>query len=420
MSTFMRRLFLTLGLFFTAVCTPSAVAQQWSGTAGVTLSGGSQTNLYLDPVLSTWNPAIEPEFGAVTPRLGLTFNTSRVRLDLTGRSRFQPRRTENPQLSQGNIRLRLTLTPDWSLGAVAGGQRYRFTTRRENFTTRRDSWWVLPSLRWTPTSETMITFQGGVTQRFERSFERSFGTDRQTSRLVSVHLTHWMTDRVKGGVRTYFSNGQTSTTDADFGSIGGSVELTYWPTSSVSLTGTAAFEQPSFDFLPRDGTQQFETARDQIGRTGLEVEWDVRPSITVFGRAKGLYADLETNGTNTDVHVSGGVRFQVQGALGGDSDPPPQRQVCHNTENGVKLRVPYEGSGTLHVTGDFNGWSLPGVPLEQEEKDIWTATLDLSPGRYQYRFRTVKDGNERWYDLPPYARTAEDPFGGTNGICIVH
>lgn len=353
----MWRLFLAIGLFIGTGAGPVA-AQQWSGTAALDLSGGYQTNLYLDPVLGTWNADVTPALGALTPRVGLTRTTSRTRLDLTVQSRLHPRRSEGPQLTQGTIRFRYRLAPEWTLGVSGGGTRYRFPPTRDvqgdadtisEVTTERDSWWALPSLRWAPASNTMVTLRGGITQRFERSFEP---TDRQTSGLVSLRATHWFTDRLRGGTRFYFSGGRTSEADVGFGGTGGHLTATYWPTGAVSVQGKIGGEQVRYETLQSPD----ETARDQIGQAGLEVEWSLRSSITLFGRAKGLYADLDESPSGTaDLHVSGGVRLQVQRDLGGTSDPSPQRRVCRSTDEGLQIRVPYEGNGTLHVTGDFNG-----------------------------------------------------------------
>ncbi len=405
----MWRLLVALGLL-AGLGVGSAPAQQWSGTAAVDVAGGYQTNLYLDPVLGTWNANVTPALAALTPRLGLSRSTSRTRLDATVQSRLHPRRTDVPQRTQGSLRFRYHLTSEWTLGATAGGTRYRFTTTSTNVRTNRDSWWLLPSLQWTPTSETMVTFHTGLTQRFERFSEQ---TDRQTSRLASLRTTHWLTARVRGEARLYVSNGRTSLAESGFGGSGGRLSATYWPTNAVSVRGTMGVEQ--FRYETGAGT-----TRDWIGQAGGEVEWSPRSTVTLFGRAKALYAALDQGDSGTtDLHVSGGVRLQLQRALGGTADPPPQRRVCHNTDDGLQIRVPYDGEGTVHVTGDFNNWSLPGVPLEPGEGDQWQTTLDLPSGRYTYRFRVVEEDEARWIDLPSYAQTTQDSFGSTNGVCTV-
>jgi len=408
-----RRLVVFLGLIVGLGASPAG-AQQWSGIAAVDLAGGYQTNLYLDPVLGTWNPDVSPGLIALTPRLGVTRMSSRTRVDLTVRARLQPRRPDTPQLTQTNLRFQHRLTPTWTLGITGGGTRYRFTTTTTGFTATRDTWWLLPSVQWTPTSETMFTLRTGLTQRVERSFPTR---DRQTSGLASVQATHWLTERVQGGLRLYYSGGRTSVAETGFGGTGGSLSATYWPTDAVSVRGSVGAEQLRYEV-----SGGASTVRDRIGRIEMETEWRLRSTITLFGRAKALYATLDqSNAETNDLHVSGGLRLQLQRVLDGTVPSlPSPRRVCKNTDDGLQIRVPYEGNGTLHVTGDFNGWSLPGIPLKRTDGETWGTTLDLPPGRYAYRLRVVKGDEGRWTDLPSYARTTEDSFGSTNGVCTVH
>jgi hypothetical protein len=406
----MWRPLLLIGLLI-GIGTGPAGAQEWSGTAALGLSGGHQTNLYLDPVLGTWNPDVHTFFLAATPQLGLTRTASRTRIDLTVRGRLNPRRSDVPQLMQSSLRVRYRLGADWALGLGGGGTRYRYPPFQKAVGTARDSWWALPSLQWTPTTETMLTLRTGLTQRFERLPAL---TDRQTSGLVSLRATHWLSDRVQGGVELHYSGGRTSTVEADFGGLGGTLSTTFWPTDAVSVRGAVALEQ-----LRYETPQSPSTVRDRLGRAGVTVEWTPRSALTLFGRARALAADLGAGSSRTDVHVSAGVRLRARRVLGGTAEAPPQRRVCRPTENGVRLHVPYEGEGTPHVTGDFNNWSLPGVPLRPTGDGTWETTLDLPAGRYAYRLRVVRDGSGRWLDLPSYAQTAEDPFGGTNGVCTV-
>jgi len=405
----MWRFFLLIGLFVGLGIGP-APAQEWSGTAALGLSGGHQTNLYLDPVLGTWTPDVDSPFWTVTPRLGLTRDASRTRIDLTIQGRLHPQRTDVPQQTQSTLRLQRRLHSDWVLGLAAGGTRTRYPAVGDQLPTVRDSWWALPALRWTPTSETMLSLRTGLTQRFE---QLPALTDRQTSGLASLRATHWLTDRVQGTARAYYSGGRTSTADAGFGGSGGSLSATYWPSDVVSIRGEVAIEQLRYE----DPEQSFATERDRLGRAGVTVEWMPHSVLTVFGRARGLTADLGASPDRTDEHVSVGLRLATRQVLGGSAEPPPRHRVCESTDGGLRIRIPYEGNGSPHVTGDFNNWSLPGVPLDATDDDTWTTTLELPPGEYEYRIRVVENDGERWLDLPSYAQTAEDPFGGTNGVC---
>ncbi len=384
----------------------SGQAQQWTGTADLALTGGYQTNSYLDPVLRSWNDrSSAPALAALTPQVGLTRDARRTRLSVAARSRLYPRRAGTPQFLQGHAQAQYRLSPAWTVGASGGGTRLRVGRSR-------DSWWALPSLRWAPTSNTILTARGGFTQqRVATDLERR---DRQTSGLAAISLASWLTDRVRAEGRAYWSSGRTSLAETNFGGTGASLRGTYWPTRRWSVEANVALEQVRYE------TATANTARDRLGRGGLKVAWHPRASVTVFARTRASAARLaRTDASTTDVHVAAGLRLHTRRVLGGTAAPPPRRRACLAVDDGARIQIPYNGPGTPHLTGDFNGWSLPGTPLTQTDDGTWTTTLSLPSGTYTYRIRVVDGDERRWLDLPSYAETADDAFGGTNGVCTV-
>jgi len=398
----MWRLLFGLWLLVGVLPGPSA-AQQWTGTAALGITGGHQTNAYLDPVLHSWTRSSDPAFAALTPRLGLVRDAPRTRLGLTVRTRLYPRRPNAPQFVQGSARWQYRLSSAWTVGATGGGTRDRFISSR-------DSWWVLPSVQWAPTSGATLALRGGLTRRHMSPGQAA--SDRQTSGLVALTADMWWADRLRAEGRLYWSSGHSSASDAQFGGTGLSGRGTYWPTPQWSLETEVALEQVRY------GTASTSTVRDRIGRVGLKVQWRAHSSVTLFGRARTSVARLDRAGrVETDVHVSAGLRLRAQRVLGGPAAPAPRRRVCWTVDDGIRVQIPFGGSGTPHLTGDFNGWSLPGIPLTESGDDTWTTTLAVPSGEYAYRVRVVDGSEGRWLDLPSYAQTAEDAFGGTNGVC---
>lgn len=398
MSSSVWRTLLVLWLVGVAGADPAG-AQQWSGTTALSLSGGYQTNTYLDPVTGIWDPTFDPAaYTALTPQVGLVRDARRTDLTFTARTRLYSGRPDRPQFVQGYAQFRYQLSPSWSLGTGAGATRHRLPTTR-------DTWWALPSLRWTPTSETMLSVRAGATQRVERSSTPT----RQTSGLGTVRATHWLTDRVRGGLRLYYTDGRASAIDAGVSGTGARLSTTYWPSGSLSLTAHVGTERLRYDTTPGP-------ARSRIDRAGIEAEWSAASSVTVVGRARAL---RQPSTSDLDVHASLGVRIRVEQVLGGTAPAPLQRRVCRSVDGGVTFSVPYSGNGRPHLTGEFTNWSLPGLPMTESDDGRWTATVDLPPGQYAYRVRVLDGDDARWLSLPSYARTTSDAFGGTNGVCTV-
>jgi 1,4-alpha-glucan branching enzyme len=68
------------------------------------------------------------------------------------------------------------------------------------------------------------------------------------------------------------------------------------------------------------------------------------------------------------------------------------------------------------LAGDFTGWKEAPVSLKKSKEGVWTGTVSLSPGRYQYRM--LVDG--QWFDDPLCSERQSNEFGGQNCVCVVN
>lgn len=82
----------------------------------------------------------------------------------------------------------------------------------------------------------------------------------------------------------------------------------------------------------------------------------------------------------------------------------------------VRLVLLQPEARSVSVAGDFNGWNPGQTRLERSEGGMWTATIPLKPGRYQYMF--VIDG-KRWIADPLAAEGTTDGFGSQNAVLDV-
>jgi len=84
------------------------------------------------------------------------------------------------------------------------------------------------------------------------------------------------------------------------------------------------------------------------------------------------------------------------------------------SENATLFVVPAPDAESVTVLGNFNGWTA--TPLSDPDDDgIWTATLDLPPGRYEYAY--LVDG--RWWGQDPLADEYVRSFGEYNSVRYV-
>ncbi len=67
---------------------------------------------------------------------------------------------------------------------------------------------------------------------------------------------------------------------------------------------------------------------------------------------------------------------------------------------------------SVSVAGSFNGWNARSLPMKREG-GVWTTTLVLPPGSYEYMF--VENG-KRWVTDPLATHTRDDGFGNRNAV----
>jgi len=96
----------------------------------------------------------------------------------------------------------------------------------------------------------------------------------------------------------------------------------------------------------------------------------------------------------------------------------PDTSLICSAEVQFSLRIGDDKAHTVAIAGDFNGWNPQANILEDPDGDgIWTGTLKLEPGRYEYMF--VLDG-EKWFPDPNALRYVKDGFGNKNAILEIN
>lgn len=84
-----------------------------------------------------------------------------------------------------------------------------------------------------------------------------------------------------------------------------------------------------------------------------------------------------------------------------------------NLEKGVLFEYYAPRATSVQLAGTFNEWNLSNCPLKKEEGGWWRVTVNLVPGRYEYRY--LVDGS--WENDQRPVVCVPNPFGTWN--CVV-
>jgi len=71
---------------------------------------------------------------------------------------------------------------------------------------------------------------------------------------------------------------------------------------------------------------------------------------------------------------------------------------------------------SVHLAGDFNGWSTTADPMSVGDDGLWTILKKIEPGTYAYKF--VVDGTT-WKQDEANPESVDDGFGGKNSVITV-
>lgn len=85
--------------------------------------------------------------------------------------------------------------------------------------------------------------------------------------------------------------------------------------------------------------------------------------------------------------------------------------------NGNQVTFTYKApdANVVYLSGNFNAWSPTGDKMTKGADGVWSVTIKLKPGTYQYKF--VVDG--KWTTDEEAASFVDDGFGGKNSVLIV-
>ena len=110
------------------------------------------------------------------------------------------------------------------------------------------------------------------------------------------------------------------------------------------------------------------------------------------------------------------VKEAAEAPDGTKQNPVKRASSSKPMARSIDFAVAAPDAKAVCVVGEFNDWSVETHPLQQQDYGTWRITLQLPPGRYQYKF--VIDGN-KWEDDADNPHRMTNEFGTSNSILEV-
>ena len=95
--------------------------------------------------------------------------------------------------------------------------------------------------------------------------------------------------------------------------------------------------------------------------------------------------------------------------------PPTPPSTTPARPLNVEFTIKAPSANKVYLAGEFNKWSETATPMRKRPNGEWFVTLQLKPGRYQYKF--LVDG--KWQTDPDNPERVDDGYGGFNSVTPV-
>ncbi|MDG5767553.1 glycogen-binding domain-containing protein [Balneolales bacterium ANBcel1] len=432
---------------------------------GLTLSahGGYSTNLYLVPQMADWSRTEPMGFTSLRPAGYLLLTSAGRSLSINAAGQLIHLTGDHPDRASVLLSTRFRQRVSSGFSLAGSGGLHVYSASQQYYSQTRNMQWLQAEAEWFFNPFTKMEVTGGSARRsfmvpgldtdqssrydfygigleYWPGFRWRLRTDFRSS---PAHITNpgdgfstsFSVSRFTGngamfllqtGLEQYSTEFQdaagsgTASPNTNFQSgLSGSEPI--YPTHAATSTDTPVIQGHSFfDFSGNDPTaEETITLSDRIHRTTLQVTWPLGNQIIMIGTVSGLFwFTSEDHRAKADYHASAGVRvpFSIRRPARGTL-----RTLTWETSNRDEtvLTVRYRGEQVLYLTGSFNDWEDPGIPLRRTGRNRYSTRLDLPPGAYEYKIGRRTSDRLEWVELPEQTPTVQDGFGGTNGMIFI-
>ncbi|MEX0769927.1 MAG: glycogen-binding domain-containing protein [Balneolaceae bacterium] len=391
---------------------------------------GYSTNTVLNPFNGTWDRTASSGFGLIVPMGQLQMLGDRVSADLTAGGIYGPYFDEKEALHGGfgllNVRYRFNST--FSAGIESGGSTLMNGINRQLL-------WAQPVISWSPTLFSQVRLKAGSTfQKQEIKTEEELFTDQRRFDQYGIEFETWP------GFNWQIRAGLYGNMDRPSENLSLQLQTDYLPDPKVRIglrihadryqftqtvegtdgTGGSPVGTPGGSFVggSDSGTTGTLDETDRILRTGVTLQYQLHRSLSVMMSADRMnfHSSMREESLH-DYQLSAGIRYSFRPRFGNRAHAEPEWR--QNGGQTLTLRLNYSGEGQLYITGDFNDWDRPGIPLTRQSSGRYVVQLSLNPGAYEYKILLIEGNEERWIELSDETYTVRDGFGGVNGMVFI-
>ncbi|MEX2436370.1 MAG: glycogen-binding domain-containing protein [Balneolaceae bacterium] len=396
--------------------------QDWQAVFMLDSKSGYTSNTYLNPIIPDWDRTTDAGYVMISPLGQIGMSSGRFSSDVTAGFVYEPF-FDNREAWSGGFALlgtRIRIADKLSMGLEGGASKF------SSFVSR-DLYWLQPVLQWSPSLFTQVRFKAGST--FRKLSDETTGENQDTERFDSytVQFETWPT--MKWQLRSSVFGNLSDPTE----NLGIRLSADYRISRKFQLNFYGGIERYSYEVVTENGGggggfppvgggpgggSTLADEADRLIRAGTGVSYQVNQNISLSLNSDLLnYYSSATEETSLDAHLSGGIRIALFPKIGnrGKAD----MEVRQNGRQTVILNLNHDGDGELFLTGEFNGWNKPGIPLSRQKRNTYVTRLSLDPGAYEYKILKVNGSEEEWIEFSDDTYTVPDGFGDRNGLMFI-
>ncbi|PWN05283.1 glycogen-binding domain-containing protein [Rhodohalobacter mucosus] len=393
--------------------------QSWQGVLLLDTRSGYTGNAYLNPYFAEWDRSGESGYFMGASLGQISYAADKFSTEATAGYVYQPFFDERDTWTGlfTSLSGRYRISDHVSAGMETGASYFSTILRRDLF-------WLQPVITVTPSLFTQLRFKAGSSFRTLHNFDPdgSNVSDRYDSYTIEIETWPGFRWQVRSALY-----GNIADPSANIG-LRSIVEHRIDRSFRVNIN--AGFERfgytitsetgggGGFPPIGNPGGELTTSEADFLLRGGLGAAWQLNRNLSFLFQGDLLnYSSSASGESFTDIHVTAGVRVSLFPSIG-DKDRADVEWTSNGTQQ-VFVQLNYKGDGRLFITGDFNDWDKPGVPLSNQNGNRYAARLELEPGVYEYKILLVEGSDENWVELSDETYTVTDSFGGTNGMIFI-